>query len=220
MWHPIARPSNIRFDLAQSVRKSPANSESCASASECGSAQSCDLRSASHAGKAGFPVTRSVNLWEFDMKTFKTLAAIATLSAITMSPVFAADPPEHSHDQPAAKGANKGASSKASKEALSGMDARMKDMQVMQEKMMAARTPAERSALMAEHMQSMRDGMAMMDKAGGMGMKKDGGAGGGMDMKKGGGAGMSHEMMEKRMDMMQQMMKMMMERTAAVSPAK
>ena len=96
----------------------------------------------------------------------------------------------------------------------------------MQEKMMAARTPAERSALMAEHMQSMRDGMAMMDKAGGMGMgmnmgmKKDGGAGGGMDMKKGGGAGMSHEMMEKRMDMMQQMMKMMMERTAAASPAK
>ena len=31
---------------------------------------------------------------------------------------------------------------------------------------------------------------------------------------------MSHEMMEKRMDMMQQMMKMMMERTAAVNPAK
>ena len=158
------------------------------------------------------------------MKTFKTLAAIATLSVITMSPAFAADPPEHSHDQPAAKGANKGAASKASKEALSGMDARMKDMQVMQEKMMAARTPAERSALMPEHMQSMRDGMAMMDKTGGMGMnmgmKKDGGAVGGMDMKKSGGAGMSHEMMEKRMDMMQQMMKMMMERTAAVNPAK
>ena len=158
------------------------------------------------------------------MKTFKTLAAIATVSVITMSPAFAADPPEHSHDHPAAKGANKGAPSKASKEALSGMDARMKDMQAMHEKMMAARTPEERSALMAEHMKSMRDGMAMMDKAGGMGMnmgmKKDGGAGGGMDMKKSGGAGMSHEMMEKRMDMMQQMMKMMMERTAAVNPAK
>ena len=162
------------------------------------------------------------------MKTFKTLAAIATLSVFTMLPAFAAAPPEHSHDHPAAKGANKGAPSKASKEALSGMDARMRDMQAMHEKMMAARTPEERSALMAEHMKSMRDGMAMMDKAGGMGMgmgmnmgmKKDGGAGGGMDMKKGGGAGMSHEMMEKRMDMMQQMMKMMMERTAAVNPAK
>ena len=169
-------------------------------------------------------MTRNVNRWEFDMKTFKTLAAIATVSVITMSPAFAADPPEHSHDHPAAKGANKGAASKASKEALSGMDARMRDMQAMHEKMLAARTPAERSALMAEHMKSMRDGMAMMDKTGGMGMnmgmKKDGGAGGGMDMKKSGGAGMSHEMMEKRMDMMQQMMKMMMESTAAVSPAK
>ena len=75
------------------------------------------------------------------MKTFKTLAAIATLSVITMSPAFAAAPPEHSHDHPAAKGANKGAASTASKEALSGMDARMRDMQAMHEKMMADRTP-------------------------------------------------------------------------------
>jgi hypothetical protein len=35
-------------------------------------------------------------------------------------------------------------------------------MQEMHEKMMAARTPAERQALMADHMKAMQDGMAMM----------------------------------------------------------
>ena len=154
------------------------------------------------------------------MKTFNTLIAVVALSTFSL-PGLAATPAEHSHDHPPAKSAKEAAPSKAAKEALSGMDARIKDMQTMHEKMMAAKTPEERRAMMAEHMKSMRDGMAMMDKSGGgMGMKKDGGADGGMDMKKGGGTGMSHEMMGKRMDMMQQMMKMMMERTAAAEAAK
>lgn len=55
----------------------------------------------------------------------------------------------------------------------------------MHEKMMAAKTPAERQALMADHMKMMQAGMSMM------GQSKD---------------------IEQRMDMMQSMMQMMMDR--------
>ena len=93
------------------------------------------------------------------------------------------------------------------------MDTQIKSMQAMHEKMMAAKTPEERNALMAEHMKSMQDGMKMME-----GMAKPGMAG----MK--GMSGMSAEMsahqamMEKRMAMMQTMMKMMMDRMPANQP--
>ena len=92
------------------------------------------------------------------------------------------------------------------------MDAQMKSMREMHEKMMNAKTPDERSKMMAEHMKSMQGGMAMMGGMGGMG----GGMGGMGDMK--GMQGMSgdmmahHQMMAKRMEMMQMMMKMMMDR--------
>ena len=147
------------------------------------------------------------------MNTIKSLLSTATISAFAVS-AFAAEPPAHSHDHPPGKAASKGAASKAGAEKMTGMDAQMKQMKAMHEKMMAGKTPEERRAMMAEHMKSMRDGMTMMDGAGG-GMS-------GMGMKKGAepGAGMSHEMMEKRMDMMQQMMKMMMERMAATEAAK
>ena len=95
------------------------------------------------------------------------------------------------------------------------IDAQMKTMQGMHEKMMAAKTPEERSKLMAEHMKAMQDGMAMM---GGM----SGGAGmGGMKGMQGmsGEMGTRHQMMEKRMEMMQTMMKMMMDQMPA-APAK
>ena len=88
------------------------------------------------------------------------------------------------------------------------MDAQMKSMREMHEKMMNAKTPDERNKMMAEHMKSMQGGMAMMGGMGGMG-----GMG---DMK--GMQGMSgdmmahHQMMAKRMEMMQMMMKMMMDR--------
>lgn len=51
-------------------------------------------------------------------------------------------------------------------------DVQMKALQEMFDKMMAAKTPEERSALMAEHMKIMRNGMAMMK-----GMSPDGMAG-------------------------------------------
>ena len=95
------------------------------------------------------------------------------------------------------------------------IDAQMKTMQGMHEKMMAAKTPEERSKLMAEHKKTMQDGMAMMEgMSGGAGM-------GGMKGMQGmsGEMGTRHQMMEKRMEMMQTMMKMMMDQMPA-APAK
>jgi len=88
------------------------------------------------------------------------------------------------------------------------MDAMMKSMQEMHDKMMAAKTPEERAKLMQEHMKLMQDGMAMM------GQMRGGKGGMGMGGMTGGGKPMSPEMMDKRMDMMEMMMKMMVDREA------
>jgi hypothetical protein len=80
-------------------------------------------------------------------------------------------------------------------------DEGMKAMHEMHAKMMAAKTMEERQALMAEHMKAMQQGMAMMSQ-----------------MKKGPG-GTSSEAMSKRMDRMEMMMQMMMDREAARAPA-
>ena len=90
---------------------------------------------------------------------------------------------------------------------LAHMDTQIKGMQAMHDKMMSAKTPEERSKLMADHMKSMQDGMKMMEGMAGPGMAGMQGMQGGM-----GGMGAHHAMMEKRMAMMQTMMKMMMER--------
>jgi len=92
---------------------------------------------------------------------------------------------------------------------MGAMDQHMKAMQAMHEKMASAKSPAERQALMTEHMKMMQDGMSMMKQMGGMQ----------------GGAGMSanladrQNMMEKRMAMMESMMQMMMDRLPA-APAR
>lgn len=85
------------------------------------------------------------------------------------------------------------------------VDAQVKAMHEMHEKMAAARTPEERQALMAEHMKTMHDGMAMMHE-----MHEDGGPGAGM-----GGMSMGPRAMGRRMDMMEEMMQMMMDRESA-----
>ena len=90
---------------------------------------------------------------------------------------------------------------------LAHMDTQIKSMQAMHDKMMSAKTPEERSKLMSEHMKSMQDGMKMME-----GMASPGMAGMQGGMSGMGGMGAHHAMMEKRMTMMQTMMKMMMER--------
>ena len=112
------------------------------------------------------------------------------------------------------------ANSMASSDQMGKMEAQMKTMQGMHEKMMNAKTPEERSKLMAEHMKAMQDGMAMMGgmSSAGMGdMKGMQGMQGASGMS--GDMGARQQMMEKRMEMMQTMMKMMMDRMPA-APAK
>lgn len=80
----------------------------------------------------------------------------------------------------------------------------MKMMQEMHQKMAAAKTPEERGALMKDHMKAMQDGMAMMGQMReGPGMGKDA---------MGSGMPMDHDTMKRRMDMMEMMMQMMMDR--------
>ena len=99
------------------------------------------------------------------------------------------------------------APSVAAPDHLAHMDMQIKTMQAMHEKMMSAKTPEERNKLMVEHMKSMQDGMKMMEGMASPGMAGMQGMQGGM-----GGMGAHHAMMEKRMAMMQTMMKMMMNR--------
>jgi hypothetical protein len=84
------------------------------------------------------------------------------------------------------------------------MEKQMQAMHEMHDKMMAAKTPEERNALMPEHTKLMQDGMGMMK----------GMSGGGMGGMKGDRAGQP-PMMEKCMEMMQGMMQMMMDRLPA-----
>ena len=104
------------------------------------------------------------------------------------------------------------ANSMATPDPMARMDAQMKTMRDMHEKMMSAKTHEERSKLMAEHMKTMQDGMKMMESHAGMDdMKGMQGMTGDM--------GAHHQMMAKRMEMMQTMMKMMMDRMPA-APAR
>ena len=96
-------------------------------------------------------------------------------------------------------------------EHMAKMDMQMKTMHEMHIKMMNARTPAERQALMADHMKAMQGGMGMMKDMPGMG---------GMSAM-GGPKGMSPEMAEHHKMMMQhmEMMKMMMSMMAQRMPS-
>jgi hypothetical protein len=84
----------------------------------------------------------------------------------------------------------------------------MKMMQEMHQKMAAAKTPEERAALMRDHRKAMHDGMAMM------GRMRGGMMGGGK-----GPMSMDAEMMKRRMDMMEMMMQMMLDREGMSPPA-
>ena len=104
--------------------------------------------------------------------------------------------------KPVATAVQKPSSGPVGADKMVAVDQHMKIMQTMHEKLLAAKTPEERQALMAEHMKLMQDGMAMMKQMGGMsaGMAKN--------------SKMTdrQQMMEKRMDMMESMMQMMMDR--------
>jgi hypothetical protein len=93
---------------------------------------------------------------------------------------------------------------RAATPAPAGYEQHMKAMQEMHQKMAAAKTPGERTALMKDHMLAMQDGMGMMGQMGG-GMM--------------GGKAMDAETMKRRMDMMEMMMQMMMDREGMKPPA-
>lgn len=150
------------------------------------------------------------------MSSIKTLAALTALAFVSAcaSPGApnTAKADEHAGHHPDATAAAPGPAMPAA------MQERMKAMRDMHDKMMNAKTPAERQALMADHMKSMQDGMEMMKGMGGMGgmagMGAMGSMGGAMGNGKGTPAEMAkrHQMMEGRMEMMQMMMEMMMQR--------
>ena len=143
------------------------------------------------------------------MKFVRPLVIASTL-ALLGSAGWAVDAHHPEAAASAAKGP-KAAPAKAApvkpiaKESIKKMDQQMMDMRAMHDKMMSAKTPEERSALMAEHMKSMQGGMAMM---GGMGEAGKDGMKGGMPSD----IATHHQMMEKRMEMMESMMQMMMDR--------
>ena len=90
----------------------------------------------------------------------------------------------------------------------------MHEMREMHRKMMAAKTPAERAALMKDHMKAMQGGMAMMGQMGAR-----------MQIQRDGKPPMAdspsyRENMMQRMNMMEMMMQMMVDRDAARSPAR
>lgn len=99
------------------------------------------------------------------------------------------------------------AAAPASAGKMAAMDSKMKAMDEMHQKMMAAKTPEEKKALMAGHMKTMQEGMKTMAMMGGAGMAD-------MQARKPmpGDMGEHHQMMEKRMAMMESMMQMMMDR--------
>jgi hypothetical protein len=131
----------------------------------------------------------------------KNLAMTALASALIFAaPAFAE---EAHHPQAAAKAETTAPSKAAAKMSMDKMDKQMMTMHEMHEKMMSAKTPEERNALMADHMKTMQDGMAMM---GGMGAE------GKMKGSMPSDPARRQQMMEKRMDMMESMMKMMMDR--------
>ena len=127
---------------------------------------------------------------------------------------WAAQPDQHTGHHPAGAASaplSKPMPGKAGAD-MAKMDAQTKAMRQMHERVMAAKTPEEQNALMAEHMKTMQDGMAMMNGAPPEGMSS-------MKGSMTGDMAVHHRMMEKRMEMMAASMQMMMDRLPA-TPAK
>ncbi len=145
------------------------------------------------------------------MKLVRPLSVALALIAFGAPNWAAQDDPHKAHHPAGSAPAAKPTPGKTTPE-MAQMANQMKAMQEMHDKMMAAKTPAERNTLMADHMKTMQEGMGMMKGMGGMG---------GMAGPKSPPSDMTQRqtMMEQRMDMMQTMMEMMVDRLAQ-SPAK
>lgn len=90
---------------------------------------------------------------------------------------------------------------------LARMDTQLKAMQDMHAKMTNAKTRDELKALMAEHAKTMRDGISLMESMGTTGQDAQGSASYDIATR--------HQLMEKRMAMMEVMMQMMVDRMSA-----
>ena len=150
------------------------------------------------------------------MKLVQSLRTVATfgVAAMVMSAWAAKDGQPESHHSVGSTSvqmaqATPPASPAPAMQGMPNMDAQMKAMREMHDKMMAAKTPQERNALMAEHMKVMQNGMNMM-----------GGMGTGAMKGKPGDVAARQGMLEQRMEMMQSMMQMMMDRMQSVPAAK
>ena len=140
------------------------------------------------------------------MKLVRPLSLALAIFAVT-APSWAAQHDQHKAHHPAdsaSAAVTKPMSGKTTPE-MARMANQTKAMQEMHDRMMAAKTPEERSALMAEHMKTMQEGMGMMKGMGGMG---------GTAGPKSPPTTMTERqtLMEQRMDMMQTMMEMMVDR--------
>jgi hypothetical protein len=132
------------------------------------------------------------------MTAFRTFVSVSAAALVTAcantGPMYAAPTPPVVSTPAAAP--------------MAAMDPRMQAMRDMHLKMMNAKTPAERQALMAEHMKAMQGGMAMMKEMPGMaGM---GGMPGAESMPP--EMARHHQMMMDHKAMMQMMMDMMADR--------
>lgn len=152
--------------------------------------------------------TGSTTPQEFTMTVIRTLISLSVATLVT-----ACANPGAMNAAPASPGM----SSMAAPMPLATMEPRMQAMQEMHQKMMAAKTPAERQALMADHMKAMQGGMAMMKGMQG-GMQGMAGMGHGKGMP----ADMARrqQMMTDHMAMMQMMMDMMADRMPAAPASK
>ncbi len=159
-------------------------------------------------------------------KNFAMASGLLVALSLTFSPAFA-DDAHHPEKSGAAAAGNQSAAAQAPAKATPADEAgkQLTKAQALMQRIEQTRDPAERQRLMQEHLQAMREGMGMMRGMGVMGagmMMGQGPAGSGKGMsgdKAGGMMGCDmmagHAMMEKRIDMMQQMMEQMLRRDAA-----
>jgi len=147
------------------------------------------------------------------MTAFRTLIALSVAALAT-----ACASPGSTNTAPASPGMGNADAPMS----MAAMDPRMKTMHDMHQKMMGAKTPAERQALMADHMKAMQDGMAMMKEMHG----KQGMSGMSGMTSMGDGPVMQAEMAKRRqmmtdhMAMMQMMTDMMSDRMPPAPAAK
>ena len=152
------------------------------------------------------------------MSFVRTISIFSAVAATTMgmSALAASDAQHDSHHpaatataqvaQAATPGMGMGTGGMA---AMPGYADQMTAMQSMHDKMLAAKTPEERNALMTGQMKLMQNGMGMMGR---MGPGAMAGKAGDMAARQG--------MMEQRMAMMQSTMQMMMDRMAPAPATK